>query len=205
MLTKEQDARNLALPGLTNLATGITTTYSFLENINQYSSQTEQYGPAQVLEAISDTSGVGGNSLIGSMRESRNSTLLGLAGIELDNGVAVTPLPIPKISGSTATLGINGTVTVTDIGGGGSGGGSGGIGGGGVTVITGTGAINTTNVPIITGAAVTPGSMAGSDETALVPDNLNILNVSNVLSPSTLTPAQAIKDVTDCNCDCWDM
>ena len=201
LLTKEQNARNLALPGLTNLTTGITTTYSFLENINQYSSQTEQYGPAQVLEAISDISSVGGNSLIGSMRESRNSTLLGLTGIELDNGVAVTPLPIPKISGSTATLGINGTVTVTDIGGGG--GGSGDIGG--VTVINGTGAINTTNVPIITGAAVTPGSMAGSDETALVPDNLNIVNVSTVLSPSTLTPAQAIKDVTDCNCDCWDM
>ncbi len=57
-----------------------------------------------------------------------------------------------------------------------------------------------TKVPIVTGSATVPGSLAGSPETMLIPDNLSILNI-----PSTvLTPSEAINEIIRCNCDCWD-
>lgn len=172
-LTKEQNARSVALANLSDLTTTLLSTYSFIENISQFSMQTEQYGTAQVIEAICDVPNIGANSIIGSMREQRNVHRLGLAGIELDNAVEVINLPLTKISGTTANLGTNlGTASTVEV---------------------------------ITGAATTPGSLAGSSETTLIPNNVSIFNVSNTLLSSVLIPAQAIKDVTDCNCDCWDM
>jgi hypothetical protein len=57
----------------------------------------------------------------------------------------------------------------------------------------------------ITGEAQAPGSFAGSPETNLIPQNLDIFHISSTLLPAVVTPDQAIDDVVKCNCDCWDI
>jgi len=171
-LQKEQDARELALGDLTNLTTTVGDITGFMENISQYSLETELYGPAQILEAISDTTTLGGKSLIGSMREVRNAHRLGLTGAEQDNSVESEPLRLPKISGTVPTPLITEGPLV--------------------------------GVVAITGAAITPGSFAGSQETTLIPDNLDIFKITH-LQPSVINPNKAVQDVIDCNCDCWDL
>lgn len=66
-----------------------------------------------------------------------------------------------------------------------------------------TGTMSSLNVPIVTGAAVVPGSLAGSPETTLIPPNLSIFNTPSNTT-AVLTPEQAIAEVIKCNCDCWD-
>ena len=57
--------------------------------------------------------------------------------------------------------------------------------------------------PVDTGQAAEPGSLAGSPYTRLIPANLNVMYTSDILLPATLTPAEAINAVVECNCDCW--
>jgi hypothetical protein len=171
-LQKEQNARELALGNITYLTTTVGDITSFMETINQYSLETEKFGSAQVLEAIADTTTLGGKSLIGSMREVRNAHRLGLTGAVQDNSVESEPLRLPKISGTVPTP----LVTEGPL----------------VGVIA------------ITGAATTPGSLAGSQETTLIPDNLDLFKTSN-LQPSVLNPKSAVDHVILCNCDCWDL
>lgn len=110
------------------------------------------------------------------MREARNAKRLGLTGAELDNNVDGTaPIKLPRITGSTlANSPISGYNNSSSL----------------------------QNIPIVTGAVTTPGSLAGSPETMLIPDNLSIL--VQPAAASVLTPDDAILDVTLCNCDCWD-
>lgn len=63
---------------------------------------------------------------------------------------------------------------------------------------------NGLGIPKVTGAAQTPGSFAGSPETNLIPQNLDIFNISTAIKPSTVAPSTALQDVIDCYCDCWD-
>lgn len=57
--------------------------------------------------------------------------------------------------------------------------------------------------PIDTGAAEFPGSLAGSQESNLLPATLNTAYTSSVLLPSILSVQDAIDEVVKCNCDCW--
>lgn len=66
-----------------------------------------------------------------------------------------------------------------------------------------TGSMTSLGVPIVTGAAVVPGSLAGSPETTLIPPNLSIFNTPSN-TKAVLKPAEAVESVTICNCDCWD-
>ena len=66
-----------------------------------------------------------------------------------------------------------------------------------------TGSMTSLGVPIVTGAAVVPGSLAGSPETTLVPPNLSIFNTPSN-TKAVLKPSEAVESVTICNCDCWD-
>lgn len=178
-LKKEQDARLLVLDANNDWLDSVSNSdiTGFTQSLNQYAIETELEGTSQVLENIADLSTEGGNYLIAAMREARNAQRLGLAGLSLDNDVNSTePIALPMVSGST----------LQD------------------SPIIGYPNSETFNdVPIITGAAVTPGSLAGSPETMLVPDNLSILVQPS--DKSILTPEQAIADVILCNCDCWDM
>ena len=65
-------------------------------------------------------------------------------------------------------------------------------------------ATTTGNVDIFVDAGTPiPGSLNGSPQSTLVPDNLNILNMATV--PSILVPSIARDYVSKCNCDCWDL
>ena len=176
-LQKEQDARELVLPAnLTNFIATDTDTVTFIDILGQYATDTTTKGSARVLENIANTTVQGGNYLIAAMRESRNGERLGLAGIELDNDVNESQYKLPRPTGLTlAQQPIDGYVNSAAL----------------------------ANVPIITGAATTPGSLGGSTETTLVPDNLSILVQPN--AESVLTQNQALEEVITCNCDCWDL
>jgi hypothetical protein len=169
LLTKEENARNLALTNLTDLQSSSFDIIGFMNNIGQLAQQTEKYGPAEVLESISNTATIGGNSMIGSLREARNAHRLGLAGLEQDNDVQQENLNLPPVTG---------------------------------TVVVDRGPL--AYVPAITGAATTKGSLAGSPYTALIPNHLNLFQISNVVSNSILSPEEAVAQVIKCNCDCWD-
>lgn len=175
-LLKEQNARSLALPGLADLTSNETDIISFMDSFDQYAVETETAGPALVLESIANTTVTGGNYLISAMREARNAKRLGLAGIELDNDVNGTaPEALPRITKTTLNDSpIDGYSNSSSL----------------------------ANTPIITGAATTPGSLGGSPETMLVPNNLSIL--VEPAAATVLTPDEAINEVVLCNCDCWD-
>lgn len=157
-LMKETASRTAALPSNATATTSSIT--SFVDNYNSYALDTGQYQSAAVLEAISNTTILGGQSSIALMREIRNANRLGLCGLELDNNISNSQTVTPQSS----------------------------IG----------------NVSRVTGESDTPGSFGGSSETDLIPSNLDIFNISTSVSVPTQTPSQALQDVIDCNCDCWD-
>jgi hypothetical protein len=64
-----------------------TTQYSFVDSIPRYAKFTQPHMYSQTLEAISDLNTVGGRSIIGMLRESRNQARLQEAGIPLDNNI----------------------------------------------------------------------------------------------------------------------
>jgi hypothetical protein len=65
-----------------------------------------------------------------------------------------------------------------------------------------TGTMSNLGLPIVTGAATVPGSLAGSPETTLIPPNLSIFNTPSN-TKAVILPAKAIQQVITCNCDCW--
>jgi hypothetical protein len=64
---------------------------------------------------------------------------------------------------------------------------------------------NRLDTPKVTGAASTPGSLAGSQYQDIIPSNLDIFNITGPIMSSILTPSEAVEAVTTCNCDCWDL
>lgn len=173
-LLKEQNARSLAISNPSDITSTVNDVSAFIDCLNQYGTQTENDGTVLSLESIADQTNIGGNSLIGAMREIRNATRLGLAGLKLDNDVQSNTLQLPRVSGTTS-----GQSPVSNY----------------------TGTIN--NIPIITGASTTPGSLGGSPAKSLIPTNLSIFDTG--VKVSVLTPASAVENTTLCNCDCWDL
>jgi len=92
-LSIEIAARALALRDYTQGS--VTDIYNFVDSIATWASETQPNMTAQVLEAISDTTIIGGQSIIGMMREERNSQRLGLGGGTLDNTIPDVPASVP--------------------------------------------------------------------------------------------------------------
>ena len=65
-----------------------------------------------------------------------------------------------------------------------------------------TGTMSSIGIPIVTGAAIVPGSLAGSPETQLIPPNLSIFNTPSN-TRAIILPKAAVEQVITCNCDCW--
>lgn len=236
-LTIEQRARVNGLPELpsprvTTMSTFPTIQYSFVDQIVRYAKNTEPHMYAQTLEAISDLTGIGGQSIVGMMRESRNTATLMAAGITLDNNIS------DSLSATEQTsLIANGTIQAAVIGT--------GVPGTNIPVpgildgleltipailaqtdSTGTLIVPeqygvydpTTNSyaltnplfggigqPVDTGSVSEPGSFAGSPYQGLIPPELNVIYTSGVLLPATPTIQSAIDEVVSCNCDCWEV
>ena len=116
-LTIEQTARNTALtpvpyPGRdVNLSQYPNTLVSFVDTIPSYGEDTIPHMTAQTIEAICDWNTLGGQSIVGLMRQSRNKTRLASAGIPLDNSI---PDSLP--AATTNALIANGTVPTTGSG-----------------------------------------------------------------------------------------
>lgn len=169
-LYREQTIRKIAMPSGTEYITSSPLdVYSFIDSLTTLSSETEPGETAIVLENISNDQTLGGQSLIGSMREARNNLRMNLMGGELDNKVQPATLNVPVANGTKATLLTNaGNVEVT----------------------------------VVTGGPIA-GSLKGSPQSTLMPGNLDILNMAT--GPSALVPSAAIRHVSACNCDCWDL
>jgi hypothetical protein len=334
----EQRARYASLPPVPTTTRDIwlnlfpTSIYVFVDAIPYLALNTLPHMTAQTLEAISNLTLPGGQSIVAMMRQERNQYRLRAIGIELDNNIAgaldpiverlliangtlplalsgipvvgingtpdspittyttpsiltqldpagnvITPVPIGYVDPNTELFMVTspipgGTSGVTVLGqqspiaeilntartnvaginllgpelngtgparvpfnGGGTGGvglqpGGGSIGTGGVGLQSGGGSIGTEGVPrtqpgvpvipiavvragprvatgaglpIDTGKAVEPGSLAGSKATTLLPVTLNAAYTAATLLPSIYTVAEAIDEVIKCNCDCW--
>lgn len=109
-LTREQRTRFTAL-GLVDIPKDYfvnpypNTQITFVDSIPEFASDTKPHMNAQTLEAISDTSSLGGQSLIGMMRSERNEDRLQSAGLTVDNN-----LSSELTETDFKTLMINGTI-----------------------------------------------------------------------------------------------
>lgn len=110
-LTIEQRTRYFGIPAVSLLARDNTlnsypTTFiTFVDSTSTYAQDTMPHMAAQTLEAISDMNIVGGQSIIGTMRQERNQARLSNAGIVLDNNI------VDRISDmDQKTLTTNGTL-----------------------------------------------------------------------------------------------
>jgi hypothetical protein len=72
--------------------------YSFTQNLAQYGLQTENEGACEYLEAIADTTILGGQAIIGAMREGRNQQRINAGGMfttsQVPSNPAVVPAPV---------------------------------------------------------------------------------------------------------------
>lgn len=239
-LTIEQRARQEGLrPPLDNprqnfLSLFPTTIYTFVDSVPQYGKNAEPHMYAQTLENIANWDTIGGQSLVGMMRENRNQERLTALGISLDNnipdklpydqqkvliangtlptGIANPNIPSGATTASPTTPFIpNTTIPSTPV-----------VIRDRVTITpqpagvidVGTGEYIITNPeyggngpgsPIDNGDAAEPGSFAGSPYTNLITPNLNSWYTSSTLMPSTYTVNEAIDEVVRCNCDCWNL
>lgn len=94
-LKLEHRARYTAIPPVPIprdpfLALYPTSLYNFVDSIPDFAANTMPHGPAQSLEMMSDQCSVGGQSLIGMMRQERNQQRLDSIGITLDNNIPDT-------------------------------------------------------------------------------------------------------------------
>lgn len=89
---------------------------SFAKSIEEYGLDTTVCGAAQVLEGVSNTTILTGQSIVAAMREARNAARLALVGGVLDNDVSPVAAPADTPTSSPATAEariVNGTLEVT--------------------------------------------------------------------------------------------
>ena len=219
----EQRAIPLCIPTATDIVTQVNNgdITSFVRNVERYALDNGDGQSAPVLEGISDTTVIGGQSLIAYMRESRNAGRLGLTGGDLQNDVSTY---IDTCAASAYVTLTNGTITS-------------------VTVTSPSKGYTATNPPVI---SVYPVGL-GAKLTAVLAQDGSISNITienggsgytnaqieidpppqcqppnpsqqtyadtpasrlvppELVSPASASPSvtQAIADVTICNCDCW--
>jgi hypothetical protein len=75
-----------------------TSTMAFVQNLPAYAQLTAEGEAAEFLESIADTSIIGGQAIIGAMREARNRTLIESSNLFMANNVPsdpeITPTPV---------------------------------------------------------------------------------------------------------------
>lgn len=113
-LSLEQRAIPYAIPQNSNIYSNGDSQYidSFITEFSQYAQETQYCSVGPIVEAISDTTVVSGQSIIGSFRESRNASRLANTGAELDNGVSTN---LNSLQASAEVCAVNTDGGVTDI------------------------------------------------------------------------------------------
>jgi len=76
------------------------STMSFVQQLPVYGTQTSSCGPAYFIEQIANTSIIGGQAIIGVMREGKNNQCLGEARLNVDTTPSLRPLvtPVPAVT-----------------------------------------------------------------------------------------------------------
>lgn len=208
-LLREQRARHTAfypLPSPKSLSQPISlspsTQIAWIDAVPMWAQSTEPHMYAQTIEAICDWGSIAGQSIVGLMRQERNTQRLLQSGIPLDNTIPVTDQTINQSElkvligngGPTpAQLQITPDVVTQPLG--------------YYDEPTDEYVITDTiygNAPVDTGRPMIPGSFAGSEYLDLIPPNLNTLLTSKTLTPATYTVPEAVTEVEKCNCECWD-
>jgi len=73
------------------------STMSFVQQLPTYGTQTSSCGPAYFIEQIANTSIIGGQAIVGALREGQNNQVLNAAGLGVNTTpsatLAVTPVP----------------------------------------------------------------------------------------------------------------
>jgi hypothetical protein len=109
-----QRAIPYAIPLMNSVTSSVSTNdfQSFVQNIGTYAQENAPGATGTVLAAISDPTTLGGQSVLGSMREARNAARLAHAGIPPENDI---PSSLDS-SGASATATItNGTITAVTM------------------------------------------------------------------------------------------
>jgi hypothetical protein len=198
---------------------------SFVDSMPSFSQDTFPHGAAQTVEALSDPCLVGGQSVVGTMRQSRNQARLEQIGIPLDNNIPDLPsITQQKVLLTAGTLpeavdgivGLTGNYTIPawsvtqncdnvalspnpiayyDST-------QDDLLSAGGTAAGNTSAILNNNSPIVsTNVPIGPGTSLNAGN--ILPPNLNTAYTSSTLLPATFNDQQAIDSVIECNCDCW--
>lgn len=133
--------------------------------------------------SLNPTPGIGVTSGITPTRATINGVGIGVAGavINSEDGISAGPGSATPVS-----YGIN-VVETEPI----------------AVVVSGSAEPAGDGYPLDTGKSTYPGSLAGSNETEILPPELNAAYTSAVLLPTSLTVEEAIDEVIKCNCDCW--
>ena len=238
-LTIEQRARYIGIPPVptvtrdTRLNVNPTATYVFVDSIPKFAQDTLPHMSAQTLEAISDLTTVGGQSIVAMMRSARNQEKLQIVGIPLDDTISgeldsntekallangTVPLGSPGINGYTTPSmpeqELNNQVVAPEP--------LGYYDGNNFMTTSSTAAGNPvvdinnpcccvvvvgTNIPTGNEKVLDTGQplVLGSLAGAIpiIPINLNYAYNSSTLLPTTYDVQQAIDEVIKCNCDCW--
>lgn len=93
---EEQTLQPLVNLNFANLqANNRTSIYSFILGLPSYGVQTEQGGLSWLLEAMADLTNLGGEAIIGCLREGRNQTALSGSGIYTNTRIPADPNPPP--------------------------------------------------------------------------------------------------------------
>jgi hypothetical protein len=97
-VVNENSIQNTIHLNYANLQAHSTTAiYSFIYSLPQYGTQTEQGGLSQMLENMSDLTTQGGEAVVACLRQGRNVTALGNAGIPTNLTIPIAPTtPVPQ-------------------------------------------------------------------------------------------------------------
>jgi hypothetical protein len=201
-LTTEQRARSRALFPVPVPRDGTLTKFpesqmSFVDAIPSMAPDTRPHMYAQTLEAIADLSTLGGQSMIGMLRETRNQIRLSIVGIPLDNNISQTlterqnkelvangmlPGTIPAV---LRQIDQNGNLIQPERYG------------------VYNPSTNTYDSIYRQDESLVPGSLADPENIDIIPE-LDPVYFSDITLPSTPSVQEAVDEVIRCNCDCWD-
>ena len=208
-----------------------TALLNLIDYIPQLSQDTKPHMSAQLLEAISDMSTVGGQSTVAQMRQERNQARLRLLGIEQDNDIpdALTSEEVKQLTTNGtlpgATAGINGytlpawpsntinNVEVTPVPSGKY------VDGfqplpstapGDITELLNDNPNPSTGPLVAVGPVITPSEdypiiiqPAPEFDPNNLPPYLDPNYISSTMMPAVPSVKEAIDRVIECNCDCW--
>jgi hypothetical protein len=95
LVLEQNQQANAALNFSELQANSSSAVYGFIQSLPQYGSDTTQGGTTQFLEDVADLSNFTGQSIIASLRQTINQTVLNAAGVQTNSNIPAAPNPPP--------------------------------------------------------------------------------------------------------------